>query len=115
MFLGAFFTYAERSGPVADAIADAAREWFDALRESVEHAQKKKEIASEDEAKRIAIAINGILIGAYWAYLLGERGSFRRRARSSILAELGRVATDEIPSRAFDSVKAWTKYLNDSQ
>ncbi len=32
-------------------------------------------------------------------------------ARSAILAKLRSLATDQIPDRAFESVKAWRKYL----
>jgi hypothetical protein len=35
------------------------------------------------------------------------------QARSVILTKLASLATDKIPVSAFDSVKAWRKYLED--
>src|ERR1700682_2892836 len=43
-FTGAFFEYADRPGPVAEAITHAAREWFVTLRKAVQDGQEQGEI-----------------------------------------------------------------------
>src|ERR1700688_2061143 len=43
-FTGAFFEYANRPGPIAEAITHVAREWFNTLRKTVQEAQELGEI-----------------------------------------------------------------------
>jgi len=83
-FTGAFFQYADRSGPVARAITGIAKEWFQALRKAVEEAQEREEMNPDADAKQVAWELNGQLVGFYWAYLL-ERGKSGREAREVLL------------------------------
>ena len=109
-FIGAFFEYADRSGPIAGAITRIAREWFKTLRKAVQEAQEQEQINRNAEAKQVAWELNGRLVGAYWTYLL-EGGDCCREARGALLGRLRELATDEIPASAFDSVRAWKEYL----
>lgn len=109
-FTGAFFEYANRPGPIAEAVIRVAREWFEALRKAVQEAQEHREINPDAKAKEVAWGLNDKLVGAYWAYLLEGGGRFRE-ARIALLDRLRELATEEIPASAFDSVKAWKDYL----
>jgi hypothetical protein len=109
-FTGAFFEYSDRPGPIAGAISRVAQEWFNALRKAVREAQKKREIDPDADAKQVAWELNGRLVGAYWAHLLGG-GDCCRQARAALLGRLRQLATDEIPATAFESVGAWIEYL----
>jgi AcrR family transcriptional regulator len=113
-FTGAFFEYAARPGPIAEAITRVAQEWFKTLRKAVEEAQEQGEISPDTEAKQVAWELNGRLVGAYWAYLL-ECGGRYREARIALLGRLRELATGEIPASAFESVRAWKKYLQEKQ
>ena len=109
-FSGAFFQYADRSGPVARAITGIAKEWFQALRKAVEEAQEREEMDPDADAKQVAWELNGQLVGFYWAYLL-ERGKSGREAREGLLGKLRSLATGQVPASAFESVRAWKRYL----
>jgi AcrR family transcriptional regulator len=109
-FTGAFFEYANRPGPVAEAITGVTREWFNALTRAIQEAQKQGEINPDVKAKRVAWELNDRLVGAYWAYLL-EGGSRCREARIALLDRLRELATEEIPASAFESVRTWKEYL----
>src|SRR5712692_5331255 len=111
-FTGAFFEYANRPGPIARLITQVAREWFKTLRKAVEEAQEQGEINPDAEAKQVAWELNGRLVGAYWAYLLECGGSYRE-ARAALLGRLRELATAEIPTSAFESVRAWKEYLRE--
>ena len=109
-FTGAFFEYADRPGPVAQAIAGIAKQWFNALRKEVEEAQEQGEINPHSDAKQLAWELHGQLVGFHWAYLL-ERGKSGREAREVLLSRLGSLATGKVPADAFESVRAWRRYL----
>ncbi len=109
-FTGAFFEYADRPGPVAEAITRVAREWSNTLRKAVQEAQEQGEISPDAKAKKVAWELNDRLVGAYWAYLL-EGGECCREARAALLGRLEELATDELPASTFKSVRAWKKYL----
>jgi AcrR family transcriptional regulator len=109
-FTGAFFEHADRPGPIAEAITQFAREWFETLRSAVQEAQEQEEINPDAKANRVAWELNDRLVGAYWAYLL-EGGSRCREARIALLDRLRELATGEIPASAFESVRAWKGYL----
>jgi AcrR family transcriptional regulator len=109
-FTGALFEYADRSGPIAEAVTRVAREWFNALRKAVHEAQEQGEINPGAKAKQVAWELNDRLVGAYWSFLL-ERGGHFREARIAILDRLQELATLEIPATAFESVRAWKDYL----
>lgn len=109
-FTGAFFEYTDRPGPIAGAIRRVVQEWSNALRKAVREAQKQREIDPDADAKQVAWELNGRLMGAYWAHLLGG-GDCCRQARAGLLGRLRQLATDEIPATALESVEAWKKYL----
>jgi AcrR family transcriptional regulator len=109
-FTGAFFEYADRPGPVGEAITRVAREWFNTLKKAVQEAKEQGEINPGAKAKQIAWELNERLVGAYWAHLLEGGGHFRE-ARSALLDQLRELATGEIPATAFESVRAWKEHL----
>lgn len=109
-FAGAFFEYADRPGPIAEAITRVAREWCDTLRRAVQEAQELGEINRDAKAKQVAWELNGRLMGSYWAYLL-EGGDCCREARAALLDRLRELATDGLPASAFKSARAWKVYL----
>ena len=111
-FTGALFLCARQSGPVPDAIRGAAREWFTALKRAVEQAQKQGEIEREANAERTAFELNGLLVGAHWAHLLGDHDAFNE-TRAAVLHKLHPLATEEIPPKAFKSVRAFQGHLKD--
>jgi hypothetical protein len=61
------------------------------------------------DAEQAAFELNSILTGAPWSYLMTHTD--HTNARSAILAKLRTLAKEEIPARAFASVKAWKPYL----
>jgi AcrR family transcriptional regulator len=108
-FTGAFFECAQQGGSTPTRVTEITQEWFDALRRAVVGARRRGEIRITVEDERTAIELNSVLLGAQWAYLLGHGDS--RQARSAILAQLHSLATEQIPASAFDSVRAWRRYL----
>jgi AcrR family transcriptional regulator len=109
-FTGAFFEYADRPGPIAEAITRVAREWFNTLRKAVQEAKQQGEINLGAKTKQVAWELNDRLVGAYWAHLLEGGGHFRE-ARIALLDRMRELATGEIPATAFESIKAWKEYL----
>jgi AcrR family transcriptional regulator len=109
-FTGAFLEYTDQRGPVAKAVTAIAQEWFNALSEAVEEAQDKGEINPKAGPKQITWELNGLLVGAHWAYLL-RHGDCWRDARPALLRQLRTLATGEIPPSAFTSEGNWKKYL----
>jgi AcrR family transcriptional regulator len=109
-FTGAFLEYADQHGPLAGAVTDTAQDWFNTLRKAVEEAQKKGEIDPKASPKQIACELNGLMLGAHSAYLLKHRDCWRE-ARTSLLGQLRRLATGDIPISTFTSERNWTKYL----
>jgi AcrR family transcriptional regulator len=109
-FTGAFFEYADRPGPIAEAITRVAREWFNTLRKAVQEAKEQGEINPGTKTKKVAWELNDRLVGAYWAHLLEGGGHFRE-ARIALLDRLRELATGEIPATAFESVRAWKEYM----
>jgi AcrR family transcriptional regulator len=109
-FTGAYFEYAAQSGPIAQAITRIAQEWLDTIRKAVREAQQRKEIREDLDAKQIARELNGELLGAHWAYLL-KGSDCCGEARVAFLARLQELSVGEIPAKAFTSVEAWKKHL----
>jgi len=109
-FTGAFLEHTDQRGPLAEAVTVIAQEWFNALRKAVEEAQEKGEISPRAGPKKITWELNGLLVGAHWAYLL-KHGDCWREARPAFLRQLRKLATDEIPPSAFTSERNWKKYL----
>src|SRR5712692_6122790 len=93
-FAGAFFEYAQQSGPVPDRIRGATREWLAALKRAVKQAQKLGEIERNANAERTAFELNGLLVGAHWTHLVGDHEALRK-ARAAVLSKLRRLATRE--------------------
>jgi hypothetical protein len=111
-FTGAFLEYADQHGPVARAVTRIAQEWFNTLQKDVEEAQEKGEIDPKADPKQIVCRLNGLMLGAHWAYLL-KYGNCWREARPALLNQLRKLATDEIPPSAFTSERNWRKYLHE--
>jgi AcrR family transcriptional regulator len=109
-FTGAFLEYTDQRGLTAKAVTAIAQEWFNALRKAVEEAQEKGEISRKVGPKRITWELNGLLVGAQWAYLLKHSDCWRE-ARTALLDQLRKLATGEIPPSAFTSERNWKKYL----
>jgi AcrR family transcriptional regulator len=109
LFTGAFFERAPQDGDVAQRIRQIIEEWLKSLRRAIDQAQSREEIRSEIDAKRTAFELNSLLIGAQWSYLLS--GTDYGKARSAILARLRSLATEDIPTKAFDSESDWKEYL----
>ena len=85
------------------------RDWRDALWGALDKARWRGEVHLTIDAEQAALELNSILIGAQWSYLMTHTD--HTNARSAILAKLRSLATEEIPARAFGSVKAWKTYL----
>jgi AcrR family transcriptional regulator len=111
-FTGAFLEYAGQHGPIAGAVTDIAHEWFNALRKAVEEAQEKGEIIPKADPKQIAWELNGLMVGAHWAYLL-KHGDCWREARPALLRRLRKLGTGEIPASALTSERNWKRYLQE--
>jgi AcrR family transcriptional regulator len=108
-FTGAFFQCAGQEGAVSRQVTDIVRRWVDTLRVAVDEARSKSDLQSHVDAKQAALELNAILIGAHCSVLL--RAGHQEWARSAILGKLAALATKEIPSSAFESLKRWRKYL----
>jgi len=113
-FTGAFFECAERSGVIEDEINRMAREWWETLISAVRKAQDRKEIDPTAEARRIGFDLNGILMAAYWAFLVEKDDEVFHEARVAVLTKLKGWATSRIPANALKSEKAWKGYLKES-
>jgi AcrR family transcriptional regulator len=109
-FAGAFFERARQGGAVGREIRRAVRECRDALQSAVKEAQKRKQLDREADAKQIAFDLNGLLLGVYWAHLMGQWGALGQ-ARDKVLERLRVLATEEVPAKALRSVRAFRRYL----
>ena len=110
-FTGAFFECAERSGAVEAEINAMAREWWNSLKSAVLKAQDRKEIDPAADARRVSFDLNGILMAAYWAFLVEKDPGIFGEGRIAVRAKLGSLATTRIPASAFKSENAWKEYL----
>ena len=108
-FTGAFFQCAGQSGSIPRQIKRVVRDWRDVLWKALDHARWREELRIAVDAEQVAFELNSILIGAQWSQLMTHTD--HTNARSAILAKLASLATEEIPASAFDSVRAWRKYL----
>ena len=111
-FTGAFFECAERSGAIEQEINGMALEWWTSLKSAVLKAQNRKEIDPAADPRRISFDLNGILMAAYWAFLVEKDAGIFGEARIAVLAKLERLATTRIPASAFKSEDTWKEYLN---
>ena len=110
-FTGAFFECAERSGAIEKEINGMALEWWTSLKSAVLKAQDRKELDPATDPRRISFDLNGILLAAYWAFLVEKDTKIFREARIAVLAKLERLATPRIPASAFESEDAWKEYI----
>ena len=108
-FSGAFFLHAGQHDFISRQIREVAHEWLQALQQAVNEARTRGEIGIAVNAKRTALELNSVLLGAQWSRLLG--GLYYASTRSAILTKLKSLATEKIPAKAFDSVMAWQHYL----
>jgi AcrR family transcriptional regulator len=111
-FTGAFFECAERSGAVEQEINAMAREWWSSLKSAVLKAQDRQEIDPAADARRVSFDLNGILMAAYWAFLVEKDPGIFGEGRTAVRAKLESFATTRIPASAFKSEDAWKGYLN---
>jgi len=109
-FTGAYFQCAGQSGPIPRQIRQVVRSWVETLREALSQARRRDEVRGSVDVLQAAVELSCILIAAQWSQLMGYTD--RNSARSSILAHLRALATEDIPAHAFESVDAWQAYLN---
>jgi hypothetical protein len=88
-----------------------ALEWWASLKSAVLKAQGRKEIDPAADPRRISFNLNGILIAAYWGFLVEKDAGIFREARIAVLAKLEQLATTRIPASAFKSEDTWKEYL----
>jgi AcrR family transcriptional regulator len=110
-FTGAFFECAERSGAAETEINAMARDWWNSLKSAVLKAQDRKEIDPTADARRVSFDLNGILMAAYWAFLVEKDPGIFSEGRIAVRAKLESLATTRIPASAFKSQNAWKEYL----
>jgi AcrR family transcriptional regulator len=108
-FTGAYFQCAGQSGSIPRQIKRVVRDWQDALWKALDQAQWRDEVRLTVDTEQVAIELSSILIGAQWSQLMTDTD--HTKAHSAILAKLASLAAEEIPVSAFDSVRAWRKYL----
>jgi len=111
-FNGAFFESAGQSGPIPDLIREVTQEWLDGLKRAVRQAQKEGDLDRDVDAERVALALNGLLLGGHWAHLLGDYEALKE-TRAAVMDKLHGLATDKISSKAFRSVRTFRGYLED--
>ena len=113
-FNGAFFESAGQSGPIPDRIREITQEWLDGLKRAVKQAQKEGDLDRDVDAERVALALNGLLLGGHWAHLLGDYEALKE-TRAAVMDKLHGLATDKIPPKAFKSVRTFRDYLEESR
>ena len=109
-FNGVFFASAGQSGPIPDRIREIMQEWLDGLKRAVKQAQKEGDLNGDVDAERVALALNGLLLGGHWAHLLGDY-EVLKETRAAVMDKLHGLATDKIPPKAFKSVRTFRDYL----
>jgi hypothetical protein len=75
---------------------------------------KGGDLDREVDAERVALALNGLLLGGHWAHLLGDYEALKE-TRAAVMDKLHGLATDKIPPKAFKSVRTFREYLEDSR
>jgi AcrR family transcriptional regulator len=109
-FTGAFFHCSGQEGEIPERITALLWRWLKALKAAIEAAQRLGELRETVDTKQLALELNGLLLNAQWCYLMEHKD--RTQVRSAILTKLASLATEKIPASAFESVKAWRKYLD---
>jgi hypothetical protein len=110
-FTGAFFECAERSGAAEAEINAMARDWWNSLKSAVLKAQDRKEIDPMADARRVSFDLNGMLMAAYWAFLVEKDPGIFGEGRIAVRAKLASLATTRMRATAFKSEDAWKEYL----
>ena len=110
-FTGAFFECAERSGAAETEINAMARDWWNSLKGAVLKAQDRKEIDPAADARRVSFDLNGILMAAYWAFLVEKDPGIFGEGRIAVRAKLESLATTRIPASAFKSERRLERIL----
>jgi AcrR family transcriptional regulator len=108
-FSGAFFETAKQHGPIPRQIRRVVRDWMDVLEGALRQARGRDELKPEIDPREIAFEIHGLLLGTQWSMLMTGRD--HAKARLGLFAKFQKLATDEIPVDAFESIKAWKAYL----
>ena len=98
---------------IAEEINRMAGEWWETLTSVTRKAQERKQIDSAADARGISFDLNGILMAAYWTYLVEKDNEVFREARSAVLAKLEGLATPRVPASAFKSENAWKEYVKE--
>jgi AcrR family transcriptional regulator len=114
-FTGAFFECAERSGAAEAEINAMAREWWNSLKNAVLKAQNRKEIDPAADARRISFDLNGVLMAAYWAFLVEKDPGIFAEGRNAVRAKLESFATSRIPVSALKFENTWKEYLKEKR
>jgi AcrR family transcriptional regulator len=110
-FTAAFFLCAQQDGSIPGQIKRVTRKWVNALEAAVDQARRRGDIRPTVDTRQTAYELNGLLLGAQYCYLMDHNDHMQ--VRSVIVTKLGSLATDNIPASAFDSLRAWRKYLDD--
>jgi AcrR family transcriptional regulator len=108
-FTGVFFQTAKQNGPIPRFVRGVVRNWIDVLEEAAKQARACEQIKTDTDTQEVAFELNSILLGAQWSHLMTGRDY--TNARSTILSKFRTLAAEEIPEKAFRSVKAWKAYL----
>ena len=90
------------------------QEWLDGLKRAVKQAQKEGDLDRDVDAERVALALNGLLLGGHWAHLLGDYEALTE-ARAAVMDKLHGLATAKIPPKVFKSLRTFREYLEDSR
>jgi AcrR family transcriptional regulator len=96
-FSAASFEFDGRHGVVHDRIAAIMREWMAVLTRAIEQAQKEGHLSEKVNPTRLAFEIQGIAMGAHWAYQLLDDKQAYSRARATVLEKLRSIATPACP------------------
>ena len=103
-FTGAFFLCAQQDGSIPRQIEQITRKWLNALEAAVDEARRRGDVHTAIDARQTAFELNGLLLGAHCSYLMDHKDHMQ--IRLLIVTKLGSLATDKIPTSAFDSVRA---------
>lgn len=70
--------------PVRDALADVQSRLLDFFEEGVRDAQQSRQVTSELDARQMAFALDGVLVGADLNYLLFRDPGYLELARAEV-------------------------------
>lgn len=87
-FAAATAELAARSGPVHDAVASQQREWTTVLEELVRAAQRREEIAAEEDPAQLAFELDALLVAANTGFVMYGDQAALGRARTAVARRL---------------------------